>query len=85
MSHITDSQQPRTFLSPLLRFFPCLAVGFNFGEPWVDQSIKKDSLQLLMDFQALAGSSRHWRWFQESETQEEDKEDCRESEAGELV
>lgn len=51
----------------------------------MDQSIKKDSLQLLMDFQALAGSSRHWRWFQESETQEEDKEDCRESEAGELV
>lgn len=85
MSHITDSQQPGTLLSPLLRFLPCSVVGFNFGEPWVDQSIKKDSLQLLMDFQALAGSSRLWRQFQESETQEEDKEDCRESEAGELV
>lgn len=63
---MTDSQQPGTLLSPRLfgHFFPCLAVGFNFGEPqepWVGQNITLDSCtQLLMGFQALAGSSRHW-------------------------
>jgi hypothetical protein len=55
---MTDSQQPGTLLSSRLlgRFFPCLAVGFSFGEPWVGQNIT----QLQLGFQVLAGSSRHW-------------------------